>query len=414
MKKNKIITVMILGTFLLHSLSFTAQASQNRELLYDNVIEFDEIAELVRLYNLTVDSNQHNYSDLEKMVDKEEDGPSSPEEESKDEESESPGASLEELTGMLLEMTLVAEEANKKGDKATEAMANGVIQSLTTSISSLSMQEATLSSLSKMSSASGGGLSSSQLATYNWQFKQVEDQIVMSAQGLFPAYYQIEYNLKQLESNKSLLETSLKMTELRSKLGMATSLDLLEANENIAGLNNTIQSLKNQQTKLKQELCKIIGRDYDSNIQLGKLPELDWSYIEGMNFDKDKVNGFKKNYSLQIKQNEVNQIGPGSDTNHQVVRNDFENEKQTYYSKLAQQYQIVQEKKAELEAEKRKLEIEEAKTTVIEKRYELGMLSKFEYQSQMQNYNTQETTVKTAESTLGDAVNSYKWMLNGL
>lgn len=242
----------------------------------------------------------------------------------------------------------------------------------------------------------------------------MEDQIVMSAQSLFPAYYQIEYNLEQLEANKNLVETSYKMAELRFHLGMATTLDVAEAKESVTALDNTIASLKNQQNKLKQELCKMIGRDYNDNITLGKLPELDWAFIEGMNLEKDRVTGSKNNYGLSIKQNEVNQLGPGSSTNRQVVRNDFENEKQTYYSKLEQQYQTVQEKKAELETETRKLDIEKAKAFSLEKQFELGMLSKFEYQSQIQNYISQETAVKTVESTLGDAVNSYKWMLNGL
>ncbi|NLZ81941.1 MAG: TolC family protein [Clostridiales bacterium] len=411
MKKKKILAIMILGILLLNSLPSTAKAAPNKEQLYDDVIEFDEIAELVRLYNLTADSNQHNLSDLKEMVDKEEDGPSSPGGGQDETNTETPGSSMLELTKMLEDMKEIAEDESQ--DEATRNMANGVISSLENSIASMAAQEAMQGSLSGMGSG-GSSLSTQEYATYKWQFKQVEDQIVMGAQGLFPAYYQIEYNLEQLEANRSLLETSQKMAELRSKLGMATALDVAEASESVISLNNTILSLTNQQNKLKQELCKMLGRDYNENITLGELPELDWTYIVGMNLEKNKVTGSKNNYALSIKQNEVNQIGPGSTTNSQVARNDFENEKQTYYSKLDQQYQTVQEKKAELETETRKLEIEKTKALSIEKKFELGMISKFEYQSQIQNYINQETTVKTAKSTLGDAVNSYRWMLNGL
>lgn len=415
MKRKKILAIMLLGTLLFNSIPFTVKATENRELLYDNVIEFNEIAELVRLYNLTADSNQHTLSDLKEMVNKEEDGPSSPAEGSnEDTDTETPGSSTEELEKMRAEMYIIAEEARNSNDKATESMATGVIESLTASMKTMAMQEATGYSLSSMTSGGGSGLSSEEYATYKWQFKQVEDQLVMSAQGLFPAYYQIEYNLEQLEANKNLLETSRKMTELRLNLGMATTIDVLEANESVTALKNTIASLKNQQNKLNQELCKMIGRDYNANITLGELPELDWNYMVGMNLEKDRVTGSKNNYALSIKQNEVNQIGPGSTTNSQVARNDFENEKQTYYSKLEQQYQLVQEKRAELDTETRKLDIEKTKALSIEKRYELGMLSEFEYQSQMQNYINQETLVKVAESAFGDAINSYKWMINGL
>lgn len=406
MKMKKIVAFMLLGILILNSLPFTAKAAENRELLYDNTIEFDEIAELVRLYNLTADSNQHNLSDLKEQVN-EDDSPSSSGGGSDNGGAETPGSSIGELREMIAEMQEIAKDESL--DDATRATANETIKTLSASVAALSMQ----SSMAGGSSA-GASLSKEEYASYSWQFKQVEYQLVMSAQGLFPAYYQIEYNLEQLEANKNLLKSSHKMTELRAKLGMATALDVTEASENVVALNQTIASLKNQQIKLKQELCKLIGRDYNANIQLGKLPELDWAYINGMNLEKDRVIGSKNNYGLLIKQHEVNQAGPGSSTNRQVVRNNFENEKQTYYSKLDQQYHLVQEKRAEFESAMRKLEIEKTKALSIEKKFELGMISKFEYQSQMQNYITQEATAKTAESTLVDTVNSYKWMLNGL
>ena len=44
----------------------------------------------------------------------------------------------------------------------------------------------------------------------------------------------------------------------------------------------------------------------------------------------------------------------------------------------------------------------------------MGLMSNLEYENQKVNYISQEITVKNAELTLSDSIQTYQWYLQGL
>ena len=49
-----------------------------------------------------------------------------------------------------------------------------------------------------------------------------------------------------------------------------------------------------------------------------------------------------------------------------------------------------------------------------ETKYNMGLMSNLEYENQKVNYISQEITVKNAELTLSDSIQTYQWYLQGL
>lgn len=67
-----------------------------------------------------------------------------------------------------------------------------------------------------------------------------------------------------------------------------------------------------------------------------------------------------------------------------------------------------------MEIRTKKLEQMEITMQTAETKYNMGLMSNLEYENQKVNYISQEITVKNAELTLSDSIQTYQWYLQGL
>ena len=83
-------------------------------------------------------------------------------------------------------------------------------------------------------------------------------------------------------------------------------------------------------------------------------------------------------------------------------------------STVSQQYQTILSNQNTWKLEQKKLEQMEITMQTAETKYNMGLMSNLEYENQKVNYISQEITVKNAELTLSDSIQTYQWYLQGL
>jgi Outer membrane protein len=96
------------------------------------------------------------------------------------------------------------------------------------------------------------------------------------------------------------------------------------------------------------------------------------------------------------------------------VELDLQDVKRTQELKFQQVYETVKDKQKALDLEEKKLAQEKTKAEFAEKKYDLGMISKVEYDDAKSDYDLQAIKLETAKSDLFTAYRKYEWMLKGL
>lgn len=405
----------------------TAQYSEAQ--LKDNVVDYGEIEFLVKYYNNTVISNRYTYNSLRNSFeDAESEGAySSPSGGFSDSDKASDEA-LEEINKGIKAYQNQIKDLNKSLNEITsEAEKQSVknqIEVLNNTVAALNTQKASLLTVSEVntamsdmmsSMANGSGMTADDLRNYYLQFAEVESTLVKTAQSMYPTYYQLIYNLDQLNANLAVAETAYQGTLVQKELGMCTDNDVADALYNVTSIKSSISNLENQVVSLKQEFCKLVGKNFNDDVTFGELPEIDYEYISSINLYQDIEVALANNYTVQSKQNAIKNYGPG--TSYEARNSDafaLTAERENVRTEVNKAYLDIQTAQSDLTLAKEKLANAERTMKQAEEKYNLGLISKLEYEQQKVSYVAEETACKTAESKLLDAVNAYKWYLKGL
>ena len=388
-----LIAVMLFTSMPMEAVQADTIESYSKEQLKDNIIEYNEVVDLVHTYNKTVINNRYSYQELEDNYDDEE-------------EEESPvGSSIDTsqidsaiqyYTALSAEQQAVINNPAATDEQKAAAMQQKMIYDNT--ITSLEVQKQSYMSMSAMSammSSPGVSISDTELRTYNLQFRQAEAQIV--------------------KANRKLLQTSYNAQMVQFSLGMCTQTELNESETNMASLDYNIAALESQILTMKQEICKLIGKPYNTDIILGEMPEADLAYIRNIDLNRDIDTAIENNYSVKVLQYKRDDISSGASyETKDTADNNLEAQRETVRSTVSQQYQTILSNQNTWKLEQKKLEQMEITMQTAETKYNMGLMSNLEYENQKVNYISQEITVKNAELTLSDSIQTYQWYLQGL
>ncbi len=262
---------------------------------------------------------------------------------------------------------------------------------------------------------------SQQLNLTKLQLEQANYQLVNATQSIFATYYQLLYNVSQLEASKSSLEESLKAAKVQLSLGLTTKLNVAETEKNITELKNNIDDLKNQVTAMKGELNKMLGRSADAELTLGKLPSPDLDYVKKINVENDAKEAVKNSYTIRYKEKELEYLkahGSGDfrvdNNDRKMKKNEIDSETESVKTSLKKQYNTIVKQQNTLSVEQQKLKAEQTKLTQTQKKYDLGRASGLELKSQKNAVATQQAVVDSATATLFWNIESYKAIVGGL
>lgn len=398
--------------------------------LQDNLIEFNEVEMMVISFNDTVLSNRYTYRNLQDMQDgtddDDDDGESSPSGDYDDDAADEAIEAIEDGIDVYeTQIKALKTQMNATTDPTAKAALQTQITLLENTKATLVMQQQSMlalqglnSSMSDMAdsmSSMASGITDEDLRGYYLQFEEIEATLIKTAQGMFPTYYQLVYNLEQLKANLRVAETSYQGAQVRQTLGMCTANEVLEASYNVTNIKNNIANLENQIVTIKQELCKLIGKDYNADITLGELPGVYEAYVANIVFEHDVDAAVDSNYTVCSKQNEIRKYD--SDTSEETRaagKYALAAAREESRSALSQAYMNIQTQRTALQMALEKWRNAETQMLNTEGSYKLGLISRLEYEQQLASYLTTQYDYKIAETKLFDAVNTYKWHLRGL
>jgi len=261
------------------------------------------------------------------------------------------------------------------------------------------------------------------------QLEMAKNSVIWGAQSLYFAYNSLERQKGDLLQNLKLLEDQLNIMELQKEMGMITDLDVRAVKLQKEQLERGIKLLENQIDGLKGELNLMLGQDFDAELVVGEIPELDGEELSQMNYEKDLDLAKRMNYSLRIQlcnyKIEGNNLeiaeDSGSSDERRTAERNFENATINYnqeqrkveltFHKL---YRNVLDKYDALKAEEKNLEYQRQRHDFLNLKYELGMASAMELNKSEVDYNAQLNKLESAKQDLLQAWTQYEWFIRGM
>lgn len=263
------------------------------------------------------------------------------------------------------------------------------------------------------------------------QTEMVNKQMVWAGESLILVYDSINEQEKSIDNNLTMLEKQLKVLKIQEELGLISKMDIQNLQLKIEDLNYAKTTLHEQKENIKGQLNLLLGQPYDNPLEIEFAIKIDNKKLNSMDSEKDLLTAADSSYTLILQQHEVDSkitlLDRAKDDNgthsneYTLAENDLENEqlklddaKRQFDLSFKKLYQEVKGKEKTLTLEKKKLEHEKDKQSIIDLRYELGLISGMEYDNSKAVYDNQLIKVETAESDLFKSYRKYEWMLKGI
>lgn len=345
-----------------------ARTQEEWTKLRDNVVEYEELADLIHEYNVTVQKNQLDLNDKKKD-----------------------------------DLITRDQYAQNYRDAANDAR------------SAISGDDPVTDAKSAVSAAKADKAAddnTEDLEVYRLTYDQTEANLASQAQTLMITYIQQKNQLEsaQLESERS--EADYQTTLAKQGAGMATQADLLAAKETIQNTSAAIEKLHASLEETRQKLCVMLGWNYNDSPEIRDIPAVDSGHIQSLNPVEDKEKALQNNYTLNINKRKLENAS--ADITKETLKRTISSNEQNISTALVKAYQAVLQANAAYEQAVTEYNLESKTMDIMTQKYQLGMVSPLVYQKQENAYKTKSIAVKSAELTLFSAVQNYDNSVNGL
>lgn len=338
--------------------------------LQDNVLEYDEIPDLVHVYNSTISEIWKNLRETKEKLER----------------------NAQELESQSMKMKNLKDSAKSQGDVG--GIMNYTVQEMI---------------LKKTSSA----LKSSDLYTQQTvaSIQKGEKQITKVAQSLMISYDSL---LKQRNTLEKLQELYAKQYEIavnKRALGMATDQDVLTAQTNQLSAASSVASLDGGLLQLKPNLCTLTGWAADASPELAPIPETDLSLIDQMNLEEDTKKAIGNNSTLISQRTSTKGTSSASIASRLGV---IEEGEQKLTIEMKRLYNDVYAQKEAFEGAKAGYEAAQKTHDKYTRMYQMGLLGESDYIGTEISYYQAKSSYESADTSLRLAIETYNWAVQGL
>ncbi len=223
-------------------------------------------------------------------------------------------------------------------------------------------------------------------------------QLVWGTEQLFITYNGLSRQQADLVSNISLLDKQVKVANLQKELGFATGVDVKGSELKLKELNQTNQNLTKQREYLKQQINLMLGQDVTTGLMIEATPKPDYHAVNTMDYEEELDDALDRSFNVRLQDKDLK----------------HDDEERKFIVAFKQAFDGVKEKKDSLSIETDKLQVEKEKLDHLKLKYDLGMVSKLEYDAGIAAYQAQENKVKGMDEELFKAYRKYQWMKKGL
>ena len=334
--------------------------------LRDNVMEYGELKDLIHEYNPTVRSNRSAYKDQK-------------------------GKDLNDVYEQYMnDIDDIWDQADAAEDDVTWASMR-FSAGLLTKQADNNYQDADMEKI---------------------QYDQQEAALVYQAQQMMVSLQQAEYNIKNLENTKALLQSQYEFTRAQAAAGMATQIDVLTAQKSVQDQDTAILAAQKNKENVHRNLCLMLGWDADAQPEILAVPEPDLSRIDTLNPDGDAEAAVANNYDVRYYEKKA-----GNLSSQDLIESNqasIQNAKDTAVRSLKTQYNTVLTARDALNAAQSQLAAEQSKLNKASASLAAGQITNLEYQTTLNAVMTAESDVNTKKLQLLVALEGYDWNVKGL
>lgn len=348
-----------------------ARMSEEWAKLQDNTLEYDEIADLIHEYNVTVQDNQYQYNEFVKDY----------------------GRTNTEVADGYRRI------ANELESEMTGDDGSGLITDFQLEQQAKQLREQADDNVEDS-------------RTYSLTYSQAEDSLVLSAQTKFINYYMEQLELQSAEEQKKCLENTYALTQTQRQAGLATDTEVLDAQEAVQEQEKTISNLKQEIENTRQELIVMCGWNGNDQPEISSVPEIDMEEINVIDLESDKQAALTNNYTLQINKLKL-ENAQDYDNKANIQKTIDGNEKQIQVS-VTSSWNSLQTAKMSYEQAVSDEAAQERSMQLASQKWNAGMITQYEYENEQSSLEMKKIAVETAKLSLLQALETYRWDVNGL
>ncbi len=345
--------------------------------LQDDLIEYDELADLVKEYNATVQKNQIDLNEFRKDY----------------------GDTNEKWAKRYREL---ADEIESNLDYP-DSDDSGYATTMMTIVS----QESQIDTLREYADDALDDITIQYLA-----FQSAEASLVSVAQSQMISYYQNQLGLEMSYLNQALLQESYQSVVNQRNAGAATDLAVLAAEENLRSANQSVLQYEQAIERSRQNLYVLLGWKHDDSPVIGTLPEVTTEQITALDPAADKALALENNYTLRINKRKL-ENAKSADKIESLEKSIRENE-QNIGASLTVYYQNVVSAGTAYELAQSQSALEQQNLRTAEQSFGLGSISRMAYITQKNTAEIAQLDVSAARMNLLQALETYQWAVNGL
>lgn len=366
-------TMLPLQAFAQQSPEF-AYSAEKWAALRDNVLEYDEIADLVHEYNNTVIQNSITYKDEK--------------DDSRD------------------------DMAQDYYDRANEIYSNIEYPDSDDSSYGSRMAAALQNEQSARELMKQGDEAVEDSETRKLGYDKAEAELVKQAQTQMISYWSQYYRLDSLRAEKSQAESSYQSEQNRLNAGMTTQSRVLSAREAVSSAEAAIVSAESSLETGKANLCLMLGWGYGTLVELGELPEADLERIAAINAEADTEKALEKNFAYRISTKQL--ANARTDSVKQKLAQTVKAQQAAIAADVKDRYAGLLLARSNLEQAMQALDLEQTAMNLAEVQIQAGTITRNAYQTRQASFQTAEVTVRTRRLELLQAMVDYDWAVNGL
>lgn len=252
--------------------------------------------------------------------------------------------------------------------------------------------------------------------------------LIRGAKELILTHEKVNLQKNTLEKRIKQLERELEIMDVRKKLGYIIDENIDGVIQQYDQLSFTLETIKYQIKSIEQQINILLGQDVD--IELNIVPPVigdDISEQITMN-DGDIVLLLENNYEIKVQELELgikivelSREYEEYSIPYQIALRDRENEeiklediKRSVHSAFLDLRDKVNQSQLTLNNEYNSLQSAKRKIDSMAVKYDLGLISKVDYEREKAEYEIQKNNMQNAKVDLYTNYLQYQWMINSL
>ena len=341
--------------------------------LMDNTLEYSEIEDLVKNFNVNISSAWSKFNDNINSL----------------------NLAIDTLRSAKREMSSDATAAMNDGDIVNTMLYKAQGKGLGMSIQAMGTAKDKLSR---------------QITAANAPIRNAQEQVVSGVRAIMIGYKNIENQEKILDSMINMYEEALRVVNQTGGLGLSTNADIIKAQSDLTNARANLLTLKANKEKLYRTLITMCGWSPDADVTVADIPDVGDDDINKLNPSVD-INTAIGNNATLIKNRHNTSSKSSSFVDAKLYQSSQDED--ILRANINELYNNIITDKGNLAATNAGLEASKATQNALDTQKSMGMLSTAQYLGGRLSVLQKQAEFESAKLQLNTDYNAYMQALAG-